>query len=138
MIRRPPISTRTYTLFPYTTLFRSWNDRIEHYPVVPALSSSLWLRAGGALFEADRQPVVRGAQPAQQEQQEDEQAGELQAFLERAQQAIAQSLDAADLRLHAAEHLDADRAGEEHDGGAEQQRPVEAPEAAGTGESEKG
>src|SRR3546814_17022095 len=23
MIRRPPISTRTYTLFPYTTLFRS-------------------------------------------------------------------------------------------------------------------
>src|SRR3546814_5321589 len=79
-----------------------------------------------ALFEADRQPVVRGAQPAQQEQQEDEQAGELQAFLERAQQAIAQSLDAADLRLHAAEHLDADRAGEEHDGGADQQRAVEA------------
>src|SRR3546814_11608468 len=23
LIRRPPISTRTYTLFPYTTLFRS-------------------------------------------------------------------------------------------------------------------
>src|SRR3546814_16205807 len=23
MIRRPPIATRTYTLFPYTTLFRS-------------------------------------------------------------------------------------------------------------------
>src|SRR3546814_4388047 len=71
---------------PGSTRARAWNDRIEHYPVVPALSSSLWLRAGGALFEADRQPVVRGAQPAQQEQQEDEQAGELQAFLERAQQ----------------------------------------------------
>src|SRR3546814_10678513 len=27
MIRRPPISTRTDTLFPYTTLFRSINDR---------------------------------------------------------------------------------------------------------------
>src|SRR3546814_18486709 len=26
MIRRPPISTRTYTLFPYTTLFRSASD----------------------------------------------------------------------------------------------------------------
>src|SRR3546814_10503684 len=26
MIRRPPISTRTYTLFPYTTLFRSLVD----------------------------------------------------------------------------------------------------------------
>src|SRR3546814_19827416 len=25
MIRRPPISTLTDTLFPYTTLFRSWN-----------------------------------------------------------------------------------------------------------------
>src|SRR3546814_6866894 len=27
MIRRPPISTRTYTLFPYTTLFRSRRTR---------------------------------------------------------------------------------------------------------------
>src|SRR3546814_4412236 len=27
MIRRPPRSTRTDTLFPYTTLFRSRNDR---------------------------------------------------------------------------------------------------------------
>src|SRR3546814_15348054 len=26
MIRRPPRSTRTYTLFPYTTLFRSYTD----------------------------------------------------------------------------------------------------------------
>src|SRR3546814_4845675 len=29
MIRRPPISTRTDTLFPYTTLFRSIDD-IQH------------------------------------------------------------------------------------------------------------
>src|SRR3546814_8055649 len=27
MIRRPPRSTRTYTLFPYTTLFRSGDER---------------------------------------------------------------------------------------------------------------
>src|SRR3546814_10343801 len=27
MIRRPPRSTRTDTLFPYTTLFRSWPDK---------------------------------------------------------------------------------------------------------------
>src|SRR3546814_11211908 len=26
MIRRPPRSTRTDTLFPYTTLFRSWHE----------------------------------------------------------------------------------------------------------------
>src|SRR3546814_15504379 len=29
MIRRPPISTRTYTLFPYTTLFRSADPHLE-------------------------------------------------------------------------------------------------------------
>src|SRR3546814_4239551 len=34
MIRRPPRSTRTDTLFPYTTLFRS---RGEHAHVVPVL-----------------------------------------------------------------------------------------------------
>src|SRR3546814_1491142 len=30
MIRRPPRSTRTDTLFPYTTLFRSWEGRQYH------------------------------------------------------------------------------------------------------------
>src|SRR3546814_16067366 len=30
MIRRPPRSTRTDTLFPYTTLFRSPNDKRPH------------------------------------------------------------------------------------------------------------
>src|SRR3546814_19599577 len=29
MIRRPPRSTRTDTLFPYTTLFRSGNEALE-------------------------------------------------------------------------------------------------------------
>src|SRR3546814_2951055 len=32
MIRGPPISTRTDTLFPYTTLFRSWRKRSLHAP----------------------------------------------------------------------------------------------------------
>src|SRR3546814_16376855 len=31
MLRRPPRSTRTYTLFPYTTLFRSPGDLIWNY-----------------------------------------------------------------------------------------------------------
>src|SRR3546814_18399717 len=35
IIRRPPRSTRTYTLFPYTTLFRSWA-----YPLVTAARGS--------------------------------------------------------------------------------------------------
>src|SRR3546814_9575547 len=29
MIRRPPISPRTVTLFPYTTLFRSWQNGLD-------------------------------------------------------------------------------------------------------------
>src|SRR3546814_15892842 len=32
MIRRPPRSTRTNTLFPYTTLFRSCNTLVEFFP----------------------------------------------------------------------------------------------------------
>src|SRR3546814_18725648 len=32
MIRRPPRSTRTATLFPYTTRFRSMGDRIMRRP----------------------------------------------------------------------------------------------------------
>src|SRR3546814_14698466 len=48
MIRRPPRSTRTDTLFPYTTLFRSW---------------SRWVRRGSALFSwkwtPERLPVRR-------------------------------------------------------------------------------
>src|SRR3546814_7789612 len=31
MIRRPPRSTRTDTLFPYTTLFRSWNQATQRF-----------------------------------------------------------------------------------------------------------
>src|SRR3546814_5474243 len=31
MIRRPPRSTRTDTLFPYTTLFRSCHSVLTHY-----------------------------------------------------------------------------------------------------------
>src|SRR3546814_19098508 len=31
MLRRPPRSTRTYTLFPYTTLFRSWKEFIKDW-----------------------------------------------------------------------------------------------------------
>src|SRR3546814_11977956 len=41
MIRRPPRSTRTYTLFPYTTLFRS----VSHLSVMRAESDRQRLRA---------------------------------------------------------------------------------------------
>src|SRR3546814_6325950 len=48
MIRRPPSSTRTDTLFPYTTLFRSW--------VVPPL-----IHPSRTLIEA---PPTRSTDPA--------------------------------------------------------------------------
>src|SRR3546814_14356959 len=39
MIRRPPRSTRTDTLFPYTTLFRSAYDRVALLRAVQAWAS---------------------------------------------------------------------------------------------------
>src|SRR3546814_8853967 len=45
MIRRPPRSTRTDTLFPYTTLFRSAMTRL------PAACRTGPGRASGALFD---------------------------------------------------------------------------------------
>src|SRR3546814_5300021 len=61
MIRRPPRSTRTDTLFPYTTLFRSLLcARISLYhrprPVSPALG-----RLARGQFPADRR--TRGQRP---------------------------------------------------------------------------
>src|SRR3546814_3039858 len=41
MIRRPPRSTRTDTLFPYTTLFRSSVQRLPDGPLSPVCSPEL-------------------------------------------------------------------------------------------------
>src|SRR3546814_3619752 len=58
MIRRPPRSTRTDTLFPYTTLFRSYIDGAE------ACSAARWAedakRGIAAAHEAERLPVLVG------------------------------------------------------------------------------
>src|SRR3546814_1240288 len=59
MIRRPPRSTRTDTLFPYTTLFRSF----LHYSAVPAFIPALshheqtGLPPGGRVALAGDHPV---------------------------------------------------------------------------------
>src|SRR3546814_3674874 len=42
MIRRPPISTRTDTLFPYTTLFRSVSLPVAAGPADPATLQPLF------------------------------------------------------------------------------------------------
>src|SRR3546814_12966620 len=42
MIRRPPRSTRTDTLFPYTTLFRSYLRRVPASYTAASISSSVY------------------------------------------------------------------------------------------------
>src|SRR3546814_20016275 len=56
MIRRPPRSTRTYTLFPYTTLFRS-------HPAPPAIRgrAAVPRLAVGTLSRPSRQGDAHGA-----------------------------------------------------------------------------
>src|SRR3546814_4809770 len=57
MVRRPPRSTRTYTLFPYTTLFRSPRADLPAADLRPARHS-----AGAATLQdprADHPPGVR-------------------------------------------------------------------------------
>src|SRR3546814_4448375 len=56
MIRRPPRSTRTDTLFPYTTLFRSRPDRHAEAALVAARAAKgiLEPRIGGGVV--DQQP----------------------------------------------------------------------------------
>src|SRR3546814_20324206 len=54
MIRRPPRSTRTDTLFPYTTLFRSPRKIEYHAPeAIDALQQALGLRARYQVFLTD-------------------------------------------------------------------------------------
>src|SRR3546814_16709557 len=64
MIRRPPRSTRTDTLFPYTTLFRSPDGRIPYAVsggavcLCPGLCRCRLARRGGA--DGGRQILLRG------------------------------------------------------------------------------
>src|SRR3546814_1505729 len=78
MIRRPPRSTRTDTLFPYTTLFRSLRR-----PPAPGYGSCASCQPCGQEFR-DRFPVERGTwrwgvtpQPARSE----EHTSELQSLM---------------------------------------------------------
>src|SRR3546814_19468797 len=50
MIRRPPRSTRTDTLFPYTTLFRSVLPLVVRHLASPLLSSLRFGRVLGTLL----------------------------------------------------------------------------------------
>src|SRR3546814_11148348 len=52
MIRRPPISTRTATLFPYTTLFRSeMGEQQRHRLVVAHMARRIDMAVADAVLE---------------------------------------------------------------------------------------
>src|SRR3546814_4115688 len=55
MIRRPPRSTRTDTLFPYTTLFRSSGTRRD--PAIRACANSSSSRTSNSAVPPSRSPV---------------------------------------------------------------------------------
>src|SRR3546814_15729430 len=68
MIRRPPRSTRTDTLFPYTTLFRSHHrDTTERKPGSLGHPRAPAATAGGGGAPADKLPA-QGVAPARRAQ----------------------------------------------------------------------
>src|SRR3546814_16629073 len=60
MIRRPPRSTRTDTLFPYTTLFRSSNPVAESATGALTITDGEIVGANGATFTTERVALVSG------------------------------------------------------------------------------
>src|SRR3546814_17997096 len=62
MIRRPPRSTRTDTLFPYTTLFRSL-DVTQHRFVAEIFLGEIVGRQGGGVIGRQRDEVMEDARP---------------------------------------------------------------------------
>src|SRR3546814_8272904 len=55
MKRRPPRSTRTDTLFPYTTLFRSAGEDVGDDQIIPRAAQDQ--RVGGAVSDRQREPA---------------------------------------------------------------------------------
>src|SRR3546814_5558052 len=82
MIRRPPRSTRTDTLFPYTTLFRSG-------PLSDARSGPTWCgatldikgRPHAVSFSAFLLPILRTSHPASILARSEEHTSELQSLM---------------------------------------------------------
>src|SRR3546814_1619410 len=88
MIRRPPRSTRTDTLFPYTTLFRSVaqvhvvrRHRVEHQRArVLRIRARVLLRDAGAVGDAEQIDLVSADRLAHRVRSE-EHTSELQSLM---------------------------------------------------------
>src|SRR3546814_9665040 len=64
MLRRPPISTRTHTLFPYTTLFRSTRTAAQcaiHQPAAGPVSVSGGGRTRSEEHTSELQSLMRNS-----------------------------------------------------------------------------
>src|SRR3546814_10349095 len=59
MIRRPPRSTRTDTLFPYTTLFRSWPQARKGH-LMPSQDLAERIESANAADPAFRKDILAG------------------------------------------------------------------------------
>src|SRR3546814_17305509 len=62
MIRRPPRSTRTDTLFPYTTLFRSFLEALSYLATVFALFVPLPIFVASTVMQRRREAEERAYQ----------------------------------------------------------------------------
>src|SRR3546814_1383768 len=86
MIRRPPRSTRTDTLFPYTTLFRSWNpdpqrERAHMVSVARFIVPIAALAAIGGCTQAPRSIEYFRAHPEEAQKRSEEHTSELQSLM---------------------------------------------------------
>src|SRR3546814_6609596 len=88
MIRRPPRSTRTDTLFPYTTLFRSygwlWMDPLMGIVgsiVIARWSWGLLRGAGAVLLDTMPDSALSGRIRQSLEQRSEEHTSELQSLM---------------------------------------------------------
>src|SRR3546814_14851576 len=82
MIRRPPRSTRTYTLFPYTTLFRSDQradqrhlDRGEEHAEIIGIAEEGDVVLEGVAFDDEASGLVLVQAVAEQDGDRDQQPG---------------------------------------------------------------
>src|SRR3546814_2126763 len=83
MIRRPPRSTRTDTLFPYTTLFRSLRDYVT--PIVQAAPDEIAAEHAGLRsflgFVREHKEIYRIIDEAEFDDRSEEHTSELQSLM---------------------------------------------------------
>src|SRR3546814_5688137 len=81
MIQRPPRSTRTDTLFPYTTLFRSRRQRARQRHALLLAARKLVREGARRAFQPDQRQHLRHPLPAPRARRSEEHTSELQSLM---------------------------------------------------------